>query len=954
VGTYAGNLIFWPRSIVTVNKSVFADSEENGAVGVGLAGNPLEVADQCTIYGAASPGGYTSCFGSITSPNNSVPSQTATLMTDGAAAGGGQTVTKGRLNFGTSPYASLQPHHIITLIDSQPALTRATWGYRPAGNANDTWIGTDVPSGAVGLNQGQLAFGAPVSITNYIAATGDGVHQNWLERLSSGLKEFNVPVKFDQSLTVPGLGDGCLNVASGVIGSTGSPCGSGSGGGAISSVFGRTGAVTAQAGDYSVSQITGAAADAAVVHNTGTESVSGTKTFSGNVTVAGNLVVPQGSGYVPAVGGIGLDTKAGMPVINIGGTTQQVALTSSNISGQAGTALALAQTPTQCSGSFATGIQANGNANCTTPDVIQMAETAAPAGIANWGQLWFDSTAHVAKYIDNNGSAVTLGNGQPNLFTQDSTGTDPSNTLEQMNGGNSQAFRVYHSYTSSTNYSRLQFAWDSSQGAWQIGSTFGSGGGAAGGVEIATGTIPTPRWTFGASSPYAFYPNADNTYTIGTSSYAPASIYGHQFCIGGSCITSWPSGTVSSVFGRTGVVSAQNGDYSVAQVSGAAPLASPTFSGVVTQPDGTMVSASGWAGSPTFLNNVTVNGNLNVAGNINQTSSSPTKWSGKEWSSSSTSVPSGMDFSLGVGSDGMFHCQLASGSSCMPSGGGAVTSVFGRTGTVTAQSGDYTAAQVGLGNVTNNAQTLAAVVPNTAPGAGQILVGNAGGTAYAAQSMSGDCSLSSAGAIACAGTNGTAFAASATTNTTNASNVTSGTLPHAQLPALVSGDVPNNAANTTGTAANLSGTPALPNGTTATTQSAGDNSAKLATTAYVRKEMYLAWTCSVAGATTSGVSYCNWTLPAGITVTGFDLAASTAPAGCTTYPTLQVWDGKANVEVGSYSIPMTSGNNFYTAVTGSTNLASGEYLRVKVTTGGAGCTTSPAGIVAVVTYQMQN
>jgi hypothetical protein len=40
-------------------------------------------------------------------------------------------------------------------------------------------------------------------------------------------------------------------------------------------------------------------------------------------------------------------------------------------------------------------------------------------------------------------------------------------------------------------------------------------------------------------------------------------------------------------------------------------------------------------------------------------------------------------------------------------------------------------------------------------------------------------------------------------------------------------------ATTSTTAANLSGTPALPNGTTATTQSAGDNSTKLATTAYV-------------------------------------------------------------------------------------------------------------------------
>jgi hypothetical protein len=35
------------------------------------------------------------------------------------------------------------------------------------------------------------------------------------------------------------------------------------------------------------------------------------------------------------------------------------------------------------------------------------------------------------------------------------------------------------------------------------------------------------------------------------------------------------------------------------------------------------------------------------------------------------------------------------------SGGGSVTSVFGRSGVVTAQSGDYTAAQVGLGNVDN-------------------------------------------------------------------------------------------------------------------------------------------------------------------------------------------------------------------------------------------------------------
>jgi hypothetical protein len=329
-------------------------------------------------------------------------------------------------------------------------------------------------------------------------------------------------------------------------------------------------------------------------------------------------------------------------------------------------------------------------------------------------------------------------------------------------------------------------------------------------------------------------------------------------------------GSVNSVFGRTGAVAAQSGDYSVSQVTGAAPLTSPTFTGVITHPDGTSISSSGWGGSPTFLSNVTISGNLNVAGNINQTSSDPTQWSGKEWTRTSVTVPSGMDFSLGVGSDNTFKCQLAGGASCMPSSGGGVASVFGRTGAVTAQSGDYTAAQV------------TGAVANTTTVNGHALSANV---------------------------------------TVSAGDLSAGTLP---------------------------------NGTAATTQSSGDNSTKVATTAYVRNEMYLSWTCPVAGATTSGVSYCNWTLPAGLTITGFDLAASTAPAGCTTYPTLQVWDGTAGAEVGSYSLAMTSGTNFYTQVTGSTSISSGHLLRVKVTTGGAGCSTAPAGIVAVVTYQMQN
>lgn len=57
------------------------------------------------------------------------------------------------------------------------------------------------------------------------------------------------------------------------------------------------------------------------------------------------------------------------------------------------------------------------------------------------------------------------------------------------------------------------------------------------------------------------------------------------------------------------------------------------------------------------------------------------------------------------------------------------------------------ASDVGLGSVTNDVQAKASIHPNTAPSAGQVLVGNAGGTAYAPVSVSGDGTLSSAGAL---------------------------------------------------------------------------------------------------------------------------------------------------------------------------------------------------------------
>lgn len=78
-------------------------------------------------------------------------------------------------------------------------------------------------------------------------------------------------------------------------------------------------------------------------------------------------------------------------------------------------------------------------------------------------------------------------------------------------------------------------------------------------------------------------------------------------------------------------------------------------------------------------------------------------------------------------------------------GAGSVSGVLKANGSgVVSQA---SASDIGLGSVTNDAQTKAAVMPNTAPAAGQIAVGNAGGTAYAPVSLSGDATLASTGAI---------------------------------------------------------------------------------------------------------------------------------------------------------------------------------------------------------------
>lgn len=206
-GNYAGQLMFWPGSIVSVNRTVTMAHDSGNLVGVGLGGNPIARVSNCQGNGFTGPGGYNVCLGTNTGLTNAIPNQAATLLSDGGESAAVMTFTKGRLNFTSTPFVSVYPHHIVTLLDSNPALTQATVSYRPPASASDTYIGTDVASTGATLANGQLSFGAPVAISNYINNIGDGT--NYMERLTASLKDFRPPVLFETTMLAPAGCNGC-------------------------------------------------------------------------------------------------------------------------------------------------------------------------------------------------------------------------------------------------------------------------------------------------------------------------------------------------------------------------------------------------------------------------------------------------------------------------------------------------------------------------------------------------------------------------------------------------------------------------------------------------------------------------------------------------------------------------------------------------------------------------
>ena len=171
-------------------------------------------------------------------------------------------------------------------------------------------------------------------------------------------------------------------------------------------------------------------------------------------------------------------------------------------------------------------------------------------------------------------------------------------------------------------------------------------------------------------------------------------------------------GAVDSVFGRSGAVTSQTGDYSFGQISGT--IASGQLPAAGGDVSGTLTAAK-----------VTGIQNRAVA------STAPANGQALVWSSSAAAWQPGT-----------------------VSGSGAVSSVFGRTGAVTAQTGDYSFGQISgtigssqfpaaggdlSGNLT--AATVTGIqnrpVSNTSPANGQALVWNSSAGAWQPSTVSG-------------------------------------------------------------------------------------------------------------------------------------------------------------------------------------------------------------------------
>ena len=917
--SYMPGLFWLPGGIVTLTS---ADSQNFGTIPTFLDDNSVvtpvspitteagEMAPQVFAQRCSNVNGneWLSCLAGNSNGNASIPP--ATVLQYGETTGSPTAGLKGRLSFLSSQSASMASGEIVTLVDSNPAKTLATPGNRPTEDAADTYIGTD--TGTASYNQVGMALGAPVSISSYINATPNGT--GFLERLTSAGKTFNVPVTINGNLTVTGTCTGC---------------GSGSGGGS-----GTVGSGTATQVAMYAANGTAVSGDAALTDNGTTLNYSGsggitaaTGTFSGNLTVNGQL--------------------------NVAGPW----LVSSPIPG---TAMAAAS-----AGTSALGISNDGNfyisASGGTPQKV--------------------ATAATSSYFSN-------------LQQED------ANDVGQFTVGETAAqnLHVYSTYTNSSTYTRTSIGWDPAS-TYSVLRSEGSPAGTAPGLGFYVNN--GVKWAIDANS--EFKPWADGLYTIGTETPAtgtglrPSTVYvaGNSSSFSGFELGKFANESYELCNDATTGTMLEG----LATLTTAGCAVKPT-SAVTNGVIGVVIANAGTSGTATLVRTGSAYCAFDSGGAVaigDYVTASSVVGSYFACHDAGSTLPSGQQILGRVLQTGAAN-QAAQMFFDMPgsnAGVSAVSSVFGRTGVVTAATGDYSVSQVtGAAPLASPTFTGTVTEPdgstNTSSGyffAHALTLPN-GSTATTQTSTDNSTKVATDAFVQAVAAG---FAPLASPTFTGTVTLPDGSTIGASAWTL-SGKFPTLNQNTTGTAASLSAASALPNGTTATTQSAGDTSTKLATDGFVANSFaplaspaltgtpsaptaaaatnttqvattayvvateagtYATWSAQIFGTTVASTGYGSWTTPAAITITGMDMYVATPPVGCTTYATVQIYDLTAAAIVGSYTMTLAASTNFYTHVSGSANVAASHNLTFRIGTAASGCSTNAANISPNLTYVMQ-
>lgn len=496
---------FWPGAIVLGNASHLHINDCGQASGIITTTYLPSIYCNHALVGSA--GSYTPYWASYRegdSAGNGNPSVGAVLKQAGPASGSAPSGLTGL--YGFLDTALLGQSDMLTLAYSNPFLTLATPGYRPSAASNDTAIGFDSAGGSAATSA-QLAFRAPVAISEYIGSVFD--NGSYKERLTASGKTFNVPVTINGTLTVTGTCTGC-------------------GGGSGGSMTWPSSAGIAVYGGSSAWAASLAAPASAVVGVSDTQALT-------NKTVDG--VSPTTLSYLDATSSVQtqLNAKASLASPTFTGTVT----------------LPIASGATQCLHVNGSGVVSGTGSDCGS------------GGGTGSGTVNSAPGSQLAMY-SSTGSAVS----------GDTLLTDSGTTLSYSGSGGISA----------------------SSGTFSGNLTVGGQLVLTGPWQITTPAAPTAMVAAPSGTSSLGISNDGNFY-ISASAGTPSKVL------------TVSTDAVPTVFGRSGAVTAQSGDYGVAQVTGAAPSANPTFTGMVTEPvpiwpsqtaNYFLAAPSGSAGAPSF------------------------------------------------------------------------------------------------------------------------------------------------------------------------------------------------------------------------------------------------------------------------------------------------------------------------------------------------------------------